>query len=292
MKKEIVIKSNELNSKTVFNSPNKSKIFALIICILQDNQNQEYYSIRINELIRKLQLGKKNDVAIKKICDEMLTVTVDLSHNGIYNKYTVFSNINTKKGGYVSFEINSRIKPFIINQTQKFTKYLLKNIILLKSNYSIRLYELLKQYNSTNWLTIDVDELRNILNATQKSYKEFMIFNRNIIKKSVNEINEKTDIFVSIENIKEGKVVKQLRFSIKNNRHLYDEFYNSDNFTILNEIFKLKSEYIAEIFEHYTAEAIDNAIAKLRIKHELGKINYKNIKRELENTLKFKPTIG
>ncbi|MBQ4510538.1 MAG: replication initiation protein, partial [Clostridia bacterium] len=58
-----------------------------------------------------------------------------------------------------------------------------KNIISLKSQYSIRLYPMLKDM-PFGW-TVELTELRKKLGATSSTYNEFKRFNDLILKKAI-----------------------------------------------------------------------------------------------------------
>jgi len=46
----------------------------------------------------------------------------------------------------VDITIHRKVKPFILDIATKYTKYYFENISFLNSTYSIRLYELLKEF--------------------------------------------------------------------------------------------------------------------------------------------------
>jgi plasmid replication initiation protein len=70
--------------------------------------------------------------------------------------------------------------------------------------YSKLLYELLKDYEGINKITINYDLLLGLLNVKNVDrYSKFSYFNGEILKPSMNEINEKSDILIDFEPIKE-----------------------------------------------------------------------------------------
>ena len=54
-----------------------------------------------------------------------------------------------------------------------------------------------------------------MLGATAASYDVFKDFNKHVLQKAVKEINEITDITVTTENVRKGKSVISIRFTIK-----------------------------------------------------------------------------
>lgn len=96
----------------------------------------------------------------------------------------------------------------------------------MKSQYSIRLYELLKSYygiksgqgqtdnKKVSW-TINLDELKKKLMVdTIKSYSNYAEFKRKILEVAQKEINELTDISIYFEPITKGRKTEKVKFTI------------------------------------------------------------------------------
>ena len=144
-------------------------------------------------------------------------VTIDLPDKG-YVQYPLFSEAKCyldDKSGQVTIEVDCNPKlrtAFFDIARNGYVRYQLKNIINLKSQYSVRLYPKLKD-RPFGW-TISVAELREILGATAASYDVFKDFNKHVLQKAVKEINEITDITVTTENIRKGRSVESIRFKV------------------------------------------------------------------------------
>ena len=70
-----------------------------------------------------------------------------------------------------------------------------------------------------NYRVILIDDLRGALGLEGK-YPEFKILNRAVIKPSVDELNQHTDLVVEYETIKKGRTVTALAFTFKQNKQL------------------------------------------------------------------------
>ncbi|MFU9046370.1 RepB family plasmid replication initiator protein [Acinetobacter tibetensis] len=106
------------------------------------------------------------------------------------------------------------IIPLILDVQKNYTYYNLRNIAKLSSMHSIRLYELMmfwRKKGSTPPLSVAY--MRTWLGVKDDDYEELKIFNRNVIKKSVDEITKKTDIALEFEPQKEGRTTVGYRFS-------------------------------------------------------------------------------
>ncbi|ENG0696793.1 replication initiation protein [Salmonella enterica subsp. enterica serovar Newport] len=119
----------------------------------------------------------------------------------------------------VKITFSDSIMPYLTQLKGQFTRVVIKNVSSLSSTYSIRIYELLQQFRSTGDRTIAVDDFRAILSIGDK-YKPFKELNKMIIKPSVVELNEKSDLAVTVETIKQGRNVIALRFKFKDDKQI------------------------------------------------------------------------
>ena len=150
-------------------------------------------------------------------------VTIDLPDKG-YVQYPLFSEAKCyldEKSGQVTIEVdcNHKLKTAFFDLAKNgYVRYQLKNIISLRSQYSVRLYPKLKD-RPFGW-TVSVEELRQILGATASSYDVFKDFNKHVLQKAIKEINDITDIDVTTENIRKGRSVVSIKFTVKEKKQI------------------------------------------------------------------------
>lgn len=87
-----------------------------------------------------------------------------------------------------------------------------------KSGYALTLYEnclRFKQVGSTGWIGVDL--WRQILGAEAPVYDSFKNLSKKVIKSSVSEVNQVSDIQITPEYQRDARRVKNIRFSIKSN---------------------------------------------------------------------------
>jgi plasmid replication initiation protein len=112
---------------------------------------------------------------------------------------------------YIDLTIEQEMKPFLLQLQKSFTTYDFQNITQL-GVYSIRIYELLKQYESIGSRYLTFEELKRMMEL-EKEYALFGLFFQKIITPSVKEINKHTDLTIrEVEKIKEGRRVVGLYF--------------------------------------------------------------------------------
>jgi len=151
---------------------------------------------------------------LKKLRDQSIWVTLeDGSETTLawIDKVTV-----SKNSGTIRIRIDDMMKPFLLQLRERFTQYELMYTLAMKSQYSIRLYELLKSYEYLHKHDFAIMDLKHALNIENiKSYARFPDFKRNILDIALREINDLTDIRVSYTIIKSGRKYAALSFSIQ-----------------------------------------------------------------------------
>lgn len=116
--------------------------------------------------------------------------------------------------GAIELVWSDDVLKYICQLKSRFTSYKLHQIANLQSGHSIRLYELLMRFNATHSRVICLDDFRSALGLSDK-YRQFKILNRDVIKPAVEELNQRSDLVISYETIKNGRNVTALAFTFK-----------------------------------------------------------------------------
>jgi plasmid replication initiation protein len=119
----------------------------------------------------------------------------------------------------VKVTFSDAIMPYLTQLKGQFTRVVVKNVSSLSSAYSIRIYELLQQFRSTGDRMIAIDDFRSMLGLEDK-YPDFKILNRSLIKPAIKELNEKSDLSVTVDTVKQGRKVVALHFRFKEDRQI------------------------------------------------------------------------
>lgn len=121
--------------------------------------------------------------------------------------------VMSKRSGIVKLKIDEDLKPYLLDLQENFTRYNLVYTLAMKSQYSTRLYELLKSYQYKKCVIFDIEELKRLLFA--ETYKDGKDFRKRVIDIAVREINKLADIGITHEFIKEGRKFAEVRFDIR-----------------------------------------------------------------------------
>lgn len=115
----------------------------------------------------------------------------------------------------IGIRFSTDISKYLCELTGEFTKYRLLNISGMKSAYSIRIYEMLMRWKSKRRLELTVEQLKDRLQLTAKSYENFGNIRQKIIDVAMTEIAECSDILPRYELIRRGNKVSLIRFEFE-----------------------------------------------------------------------------
>lgn len=98
---------------------------------------------------------------------------------------------------------------------QFFTSYTLEQTALLKSAYSVRLYELLAQWVPAKKTPIfEIEKFRQQLGVGINEYARMHQFKERVLENALAEVNEKTDLSVQYEQVKKGRNITGFIFKV------------------------------------------------------------------------------
>ncbi len=215
------------------------------------------------------------------------------------------------KNGTLTLRYNNSLTDKIVNLQKDYTVLSLADTLSLKSVYSLRLYEMLKSaydyqravtkqqgelvfeymltelklelgiINSGGSKEIktelekeypDYDRIDELAEKTgQNKYKEYKIFNRNVLLKAKEELNKKTSLLIDYTPIKNGRKTVGIRFFVKKKdgeMNKADTVVQINRDEILDELIDLMHDdfKLREIRE--IAEAADYDISRIKMAYE------------------------
>ena len=114
--------------------------------------------------------------------------------------------------GRVNLRFNKDMLPYLTELSAQFTKYRLAAVAKMNSAHAIRFYELLSQWRDVGKREVAVAWLREIFMLGDK-YPAIKDFKKWVIDAAVAQINEHSDLIVSYEQRKSGRIVSHLIFT-------------------------------------------------------------------------------
>lgn len=136
-----------------------------------------------------------------------------------------------KNESKILIQLDRFLIPYLLQLKESFTSYQLVNVLLMKSKYSIRLFEILKSYEKMRTYTAEVTELKELLNTPENYNKYFNKFKVKVLDVALKEINTYTELEVKYSFKKNGAKITHIVFSIgrKNREEQYiTQFENTE----------------------------------------------------------------
>ncbi len=225
MKNRNVVKQDYqlVNAKYKLNTSEIKFIMIALAQINADDKEFKDYEIKVSELELKLQ-SEQHETRLKQFAKNILSKPLEVPTNDGWIVFNWFQDIEYIRGqAKFRVSISKKLMPYLLELKERFVKYNLGYILPLTSNYSIRLYQLLKEYEKLTRRTFTVVELQDLLQVPN-SLKRYDNFKRKVLQVAEKELIENCDIFFEFEEIKEGRKVNEILFRIKpNSKNILDK---------------------------------------------------------------------
>lgn len=180
------------------------------------NEDMEFWTFRFTIPELEKALGRNLDQpSLREIGRNLLKkpLTID-SANGdwlICNWVSSFKYV--KKSGTIEARFDPNLQPYLL-EFKQFVKTELRYILQLPSGYAKRIYTIMKQWEKPGKYEVDVAYWQKILEVP-KSLLVYADFKRKVLEPAKEHINALTDLSVDYEEIKEGKKVIGLLWTIR-----------------------------------------------------------------------------
>jgi plasmid replication initiation protein len=236
MASELVVKDNNLVEASYRLTLTEQRLILCGIVEARENgrgiNDKTYASItakRFTEMFPDVPLDNAYHM-LKTACDTLMRRQVTMPgfdpETGVpctVKVQWVYKSYYVPKFAAIRLRFTEDMVPLITRLESHFTAYRLELVAKLTSTHAIRLYELLVQYRQIGERKFSIEELKNILGLEKTEYSgrtAISDFKKWVIDPSVKQINEHTDLLVGYENIKAGRSVVGLLFTIEEKKPL------------------------------------------------------------------------
>lgn len=212
----VVVKANSLIEASYRLSIDEVRILALTIGTMDPRLNQKTFDFTVADFVREFpeismdNAYKQIQAAIKRIYERSVRAE---DGSRVTEFRWVSSRTYFKKEGRFRIAMTDEVMPYLTQLKGQFTQYQLKNIAYFNSVHSIRIYELVTQYRSVGYREITVEDLKKWLQV-EENYSRWNNFKARVLDPAITEINDKSDLLIDVEQIKRGRSVYALNFTI------------------------------------------------------------------------------
>ena len=234
----LIKKANDLIDAKYKLGKNEQRLILYLLSTIQrtDKDFQRYY-FNFSDLVNVLGMEKMSVYRdIWNIRESLLSNSIiferEPGYTSGYNWCSSFDINDNDKTIMLSFHPD--LMPFLLELKSKFTTYNLKYVTGFNSKHAFRIYEICKkQYNLDTLhkkrkygkLLITINDLKEILMLLYKDpktkeiinkYKRILDLKKNVINPAIKDINEHSDLLISVKYYKTRRSITDIEFTIKN----------------------------------------------------------------------------
>ena len=212
----VIIQSNRLiEAHYQLTVAEQRLIFAMISMIETKDEDFKSYKIRLTDLAELWDITQ--DVVYretKKITARLMKRLLQITESDGTFIQLHWICLSVHKPGYIMLQFHPLLKPYLLQLKGAFTKCNLHMLNQFQSIYTIRIYQLLKQYEKIGGRTFLIDDLKEILGIEKTQYKVFNDFRKRVLNQARKELDMRGDITFDIEGIEKGRKVEEITFNI------------------------------------------------------------------------------
>ena len=232
----IVTQSNQLvEARYNLSLGEQRLILAMITQIQPEDDDFKPYRISIGELADFLGVAKGSAYhECKKITKALLGRVLEIQEPGRLLQTGWVSSADYVDGtGVVNLSFDPLLKPYLLQLKGNFTSCKFEMLLGFKSQYTMRMYMLLKQYERLKEREIEIDKLRVMLGIGITQYGYYNDFKRNILESTQKELKAKADLTFEFDEIKYGRRVGAIRFRILSQKKLIEPTQDKDTANVM-----------------------------------------------------------
>lgn len=176
-----------------------AKLIRVLVSMIKPNDSileKKLYKLSATDFATIIESeGKDIYHRVKEAAHKLKTtvITIRKKNSTIVTNWLASYEYHDREG-WIEFEFSAKLDSELLRIKDQFTQYYLANISGLRSQYSIRLYELLSQYLTIGNRKITIEELKPLLGIEEDKYNEFWHIRQRVLIPAYREINAKTDI--------------------------------------------------------------------------------------------------
>jgi plasmid replication initiation protein len=129
----------------------------------------------------------------------------------VKKRWVITCRYNKEKGS-VSLQFHPDLVRDLLVFKNRYTIFQYEYAKNIKSNYAVRIYELLKQYESFGNRDFTINEFRFKLGIDDTEYPQYASLKQKIISPVIKQLNEVSDLYVEFEEVKVKRKVEKIKF--------------------------------------------------------------------------------
>ena len=190
----------------------------LAICSQLDNNAKNFDTVRVSvaDMAKFCNFEKNRGYTlVKNTIMKLLTRTLQIkdTDGSWYATHWLQSAKYISSKSIIEYRVDDHLKPELLQLKQAYLSTPTLPLMEFRSDYSTRLYLLLKKMLKVKDFEYEIDFIRERFQLG-KTYNILVNFKNRVIEPAIAEINDKSDIKVEHEYIKEGRSYKKIHFIV------------------------------------------------------------------------------
>lgn len=225
-----VVMSNDLIKGKSNLSLNELKLLRMTIMqVMKEDTDFLTYQVSIVELAKSLGIARQNlYVEVMEMCKHLMQEIVFIGDGNPKHKWEMFQWCSKCRynDGIITIKLHEDLKPYLLELKKHYTQYVLQDILLLKTVYSVRMYELIVEEMKSRvyadkiaTVELSIDTIRKATN-TEDKYEQTAMLKVRVIDSSIAEINEKLGYHITYVPIKRSRKIVGYRFTVESKNNI------------------------------------------------------------------------
>lgn len=215
---DLIVKSNDLIEASYRLNLNEQRLILFMMSKIKKEDTQfRTCRISVKEFVETYDLNLKNTYKeIKQTTKSLTEKSMTIKDKNNPKNYIHISWLASAAyvNGILELEFSDKLSPYLLEIRDNFSKYMLGEFVKFSGVYTIRLYQMFKQYLNIGYRYYTLEEFRRILQLENK-YPKYSNLKIKVINFALDEINRLSNIRVELVEKKEGKKVVGVGFKIK-----------------------------------------------------------------------------
>lgn len=283
-----VVKANALVEAQYELTGKAHKLVLVAMAQIRKDQTQLFEQVfAVPDLVRLIGASETSSYTdLNRIAKDLMKRQVEIRNDetGEFELYQWVTKAWCKKGHF-GIRFSEDLKPFLIGLVGKYTLYELGAILRMTSNYAIRLFELLKQYEGLKQRTFSLDPDMTKNHPSWENFPKLMGYdNRSGSYTRFNNVKQRI-LGPAIKQVQDFTEFKQVNFKvIRFQRKAVAIQFTWQTSSTLEHVadhplypelvgIGVSKDTIRKIFTEYDEDRIARNLSYVKQKHKEGKIN-------------------
>ena len=208
-------------------TPIEQKVLIAMAAVISKNTNEfDTVKIRVKDLIDFCEIEETNGYKLVKSATKQLlkrTLEIQYSNGDWFGTHWLQSAYYRHSEAVIEYEIDKHLKDDFLNLYKAYLATPAKLLMKFDNRYTPRLYNLLKKMIKVKEFDYEIEYFCDRFMLPDSYKQKHAHFEKKFMNVCVEEINDKSDVYVKYNYIKEGRAYTKIHFVVTKKEEEYIE---------------------------------------------------------------------